>query len=52
MKMIFFASPPEEFLDCRSKEQLLKIGDHYELDVGFKGEVKAILKMSLFETFI
>ncbi len=48
----FVASPSEDLLNVCTKEQLLKIAEHYEIDVGdkhLKDRVKAILKASLFE---
>ena len=48
----FFASPSEEFLDICTKEQLLQIAEHYDVDVGdkrLKERMKAILKSNLFE---
>ena len=48
----FFDSPSEEWLDLCTKEQLLKIAEHYEIDIGdkrLKDRVKAILKSNLFE---
>lgn len=44
-----FASPSEKVLDLCTKEQLLKIADHYDVDVGdkcLKDRVKAILKVN------
>ncbi len=48
----FVTCPSEDLLNVCTKEQLLKIAEHYEIDVGdkhLKDRVKAILKASLFE---
>lgn len=48
----FLKAPAEEVLDCFTKEQLMKVADHFEMDVGdrrIKDNIKAILKANLFE---
>lgn len=48
----FVASPSEDVLDLCTKDQLLKIAEHYKIDVGcnvLKERVKAILKSNLFD---
>ena len=48
----FFETPSEGFLDGCTKEQLLKIADHYKIEISdkrLKDTVKAILKANLYE---
>lgn len=48
----FIASPSEELLDLCTREQLLKIAENYEIDVGDKRQkerVKSVLKACLIE---
>ena len=49
----FLRAPSEEWLERCSREQLVKIAEYYELDVGdkrMKENIKAIVKANLFET--
>ncbi|KAL7400079.1 hypothetical protein ABVT39_006267, partial [Epinephelus coioides] len=46
------AAPSEEALERCTKEQLIKLADHYSVDVGdrkLKGEIKVALKVKLVE---
>ncbi|KAL7396595.1 hypothetical protein ABVT39_008360, partial [Epinephelus coioides] len=46
------AAPSEEALERCTKEQLIKLADHYSVDVGdrkLKGEIKVALKIKLVE---
>ncbi|KAL7401353.1 hypothetical protein ABVT39_026844 [Epinephelus coioides] len=48
----FIAAPSEEALERCTKEQLIKLADHYSVDVGdrkLKGEIKVALKVKLLE---
>ncbi len=48
----FISSPSEELLDLCTKEQLLKIAEHYDIDVSsnmLKERQKAILRSNLIE---
>ncbi len=48
----FCETPSEELLDGCTKEQLLKIADHYSVDISdkrLKDTVKSILKAKLYE---
>ena len=48
----FLKAPSEELLECCSREQLVIIADHYEMDVGDKRSrenMKHILRENLLE---
>lgn len=48
----FLKSPSEKILDGYTKEQLLKIAEHFDIDIGdkrLKDTVKSVLKANLFE---
>lgn len=48
----FVQSPSEELLNCCKKEQLLKLVEHYDVDVGekrLKEEIKGLLRAALVE---
>ena len=45
-------SPSDELLNCCSKEQLLKLVEHYDVDIGekrLKEEMKGLLRAALME---
>lgn len=47
----FVQSPSEDFLNSCTREQLLKLAEHYDVDVGdkrrLKDEIKGVLKAAL-----
>lgn len=48
----FIDAPSEAFLEQCTRDQLIKLADHYKISVGdrrLKGNVKAIIKANLYE---